>query len=298
MSVIAWIGLGHMGAPMALHLVQAGHTVKGFDVVPVLSQALVKDGLQAAASIAEAVKDADVVFTMVQTSEQVHDLCLQPEGIFAHVKPGVIYVDASSIDIAMTTSLHEAAKSRGIAMLDAPVSGGVGGAKAATLTVMVGGDLAVFNAVKPIFQTYGKNIVHAGGAGLGQAAKICNNLILGVTMVGVCEGFMLAEKLGLNSKTFFDISSVSSGQCWSMTSYCPAPNILPNVPSSHDYEPGFMAKMMLKDLNLAKHAADYVHAMTPMSDEALNLYQQYTDAGNAEKDFSGIITWLANLKAE
>lgn len=296
MSVIAWIGLGHMGAPITLHLIKAGHTVKGFDVVPALSAALVKEGLHAAPSVQAAVSDADIVFTMVQTSEQVQALCLQPDGIFAHAKPNMIYVDASSIDMAMTKSLHELASDRGLMMLDAPVSGGVAGAIAGTLTVMVGGDVNVFHQLKPIFQTFGKNIVHAGGPGHGQAAKICNNLILGVTMVGVCEGFVLAEKLGLSPKTFFEISSVSSGQCWSMTSYCPSPGILPNAPSSHDYQPGFMAKMMLKDLTLAKHAADYARVATPMSNEALHLYQQYTEAGFAEKDFSGIIAWLSQLK--
>lgn len=295
MSVIAWIGLGHMGAPMALHLIKAGHTVKGFDVVGA-SAALVKEGLHAAASVQEAVSGADIVFTMVQTSEQVQALCLQPDGIFAHAKPNMIYVDASSIDIAMTKSLHELASDRRLMMLDAPVSGGVAGAAAGTLTVMVGGDVNVFNTLKPILQTFGKNIVHAGGPGHGQAAKICNNLILGVSMVGVCESFVLAEKLGLNPKTFFEISSVSSGQCWSMTSYCPSPGILPNVPASHGYQPGFMAKMMLKDLTLAKHAADYAKVATPMSDEALHLYQQYTEAGFGEKDFSGIIEWLSHLK--
>lgn len=298
MSVIAWIGLGHMGAPMALHLVKAGHTVKGFDVVPALSAALVKDGLHAVNSIAEAVHEADFVFTMVQTSDQVKDLCLKPDGIFAHAKPTMIYIDSSSIDIAMTRLLHEEAKSRGIAMLDAPVSGGVAGAAAGTLTVMVGGESVLYEAVKPLFQLFGKNVVHAGGSGHGQAAKICNNLILAVSMIGVCEGFILAEKLGLDPQTFFNISSVSSGQCWSMTSYCPAPGVLPNVPASHDYEPGFMAKMMLKDLTLAEKAADLALVTTPMAHQALSLYQQYTAAGFGEKDFSGIITWLSSLKPE
>lgn len=296
MSVVAWIGLGHMGAPMALHLVKAGHTVKGFDVVPALTAALVNDGLHAANSIAEAVSDADFVFTMVQTSDQVQELCLSPGGIFAHAKPSMIYIDASSIDIAKSKSLHAEAKSRGIAMLDAPVSGGVAGAAAGTLTVMVGGEAAVYDRAKPMLQCFGKNVVHAGGAGHGQAAKICNNLILAVSMIGVCEGFVLAEKCGLDPKTFFDISSVSSGQCWSMTSYCPSPGILPNVPSSRGYQPGFMAKMMLKDLGLAEKAAEYASVSTPMANEALRLYQQYTEAGFGENDFSGIITWLAELK--
>lgn len=298
MSKIAWIGLGHMGMPMAIHLVEAGHEVKGYDVSRAAHLLAEEAGITVSTSIAETIDAADFIFTMVQTSEQVHDLCLGKSGIFENMKPDAVYIDASSIDIAMTHQLHQDASKRGLRMLDAPVSGGVAGAKAASLTIMVGGERAVFDAVLPVFSCLGKNVVHAGSAGHGQAAKICNNLILAISMIGVSEGFSLAKKLGLNPKTFYDISSVSSGQCWSMTSYCPEPDILPNVPSSHGYEPGFMAKMMLKDLRLAEHAADFVKAFTPLGDRATKLYQQYVDEGLGEKDFSGVLPWITQLKRE
>lgn len=296
MSHIAWIGLGHMGAPMALNLLKAGHTVVGYDVLVANADALRSAGLQPAQTLAEAVSGADVIFTMLQTSDQVKAVCLSEGGIFDSVKKGAVVVDSSSIDIAVSQALHQTARERGLSMLDAPVSGGVAGATAGTLTIMVGGDATVFDQCHTLFQSLGKTIVHAGGPGHGQAAKICNNLILGVSMIGVCEAFNLAEKIGLDAQTFFEISRVSSGQCWSMTSYCPSPGILPNVPSSHNYQPGFMAKMMLKDLKLAKAAAQEAGASTPLGSHAEALYQQFVDAGSGEKDFSGIIQWLASLQ--
>lgn len=298
MSHIAWIGLGHMGAPMALNLLKAGHAVVGYDVLAANVNALQSAGLRPAQTLAEAVSEADVVFTMLQTSDQVREVCLGEGGIFNRVKKGAVVIDSSSIDIGVSQALHQAAKARGIAMLDAPVSGGVAGATAGTLTIMVGGEAAVYEQCHDLLGAMGKTIVHAGGPGHGQAAKICNNLILGVSMIGVCEAFNLAEKIGLDAKTFFEISRVSSGQCWSMTSYCPYPDVLPNVPSSHDYQPGFMAKMMLKDLNLAKAAANEAGAVTPLGTHAAELYQRFVEAGAGEKDFSGIIQWIASLKSQ
>ena len=295
MKTITWIGLGHMGAPMALNLVKAGYTVHGFDVVPTVAKALAAEGIIPVTDLKAAIIASDVVFTMVQTSEQVKGVCLSLDGIFENLSKDAIYVDCSSIDIQASKTLHQLAREKKLKMLHAPVSGGVAGASAATLTMMVGGDQSLFDIMLPLFQKIGKNIVHAGEAGNGQAAKICNNLILGISMIAVCEGFSLAEKLGLDAKTFFEISSVSSGQCWSMTSYCPSPNILPNVPSSHDYAPGFMAKMMLKDLKLAKTAAAFAKAYTPLCNDAESLYERLVADGQGEQDFSVMLPWLKDL---
>lgn len=291
---IGMIGLGHMGSEMARHLIASGHALMVHDVVPAAIESLVKQGAKRAASIAEMAALSDVVITMVQTSQQVHDLCMLPEGIFQHAKRGMLYIDSSSIDMVMTRQLHQEAVSRGIAMLDAPVSGGVLGAEAGTLTFMVGGEQVVFERAQPILKCMGKKIIHAGDAGCGQAAKICNNLILGISMIGVSEGFTLAKNLGLDLKNFFDISSNASGQCWSMVNNCPAPGILGNVPSDHDYRPGFMAKMMLKDLRLAHHAAEAVNSAIPMGSIATELYELYVNQGNGERDFSGIIELIAS----
>lgn len=294
MTTIGFIGLGHMGNPMVRNLLKANFKVKIFDVVPAAMQALTADGATLTHSISEVVKDSDVIFTMLQTSEQVSDACLNPNGIFVHAKKDMLYIDSSSIDITVTQKLHEEAKARGIAMLDAPVSGGVAGASAATLTFMVGGDEKNFERAKSILEKLGKKIVYTGAAGSGGAAKICNNLLLAISMIGVCEAFSLAEKLKLDPKKFFEISSNASGQCWSLTSYCPYPNILPSVPSSHNYEPGFMAKMMLKDLRLAEDAAESVDALIPLGEAATELYEIFVNEGFGEKDFSGIMEWVAN----
>ncbi|OGT45415.1 MAG: 3-hydroxyisobutyrate dehydrogenase [Gammaproteobacteria bacterium RIFCSPHIGHO2_12_FULL_41_20] len=295
MTAIGFIGLGHMGHPMARNLLKAGHSVKVYDVVPQAAQSLVTEGAKPCAQIAEVATGSEVLITMVQTGQQVRDVCLAPDGLFAHAKPGVLYMDCSSIDITVARALHDEAKSRDIAMIDAPVSGGVAGAAAATLTFMVGGEETHFIRAKSILAAMGKKIVHAGPAGTGQAAKICNNLILGISMIGVCEGFALGKKLGLDPKRFFEISSSASGQCWSMTSYCPAPGVLDNVPSSHDYQPGFMAKMMLKDLYLAQQAAQSVSAALPLGAEAAALYALYVAQGHGEVDFSGIMRMIEGV---
>ncbi len=296
MTTIGFIGLGHMGYPMALNLLKAGFTLYVYDVMPAAVAALTTAGAIAAPSIAALAKQADVIITSVQTSDQVKAVCLGADGIFAVAKnahPERLYIDCSSIDVATTKSLHQTAAQHGIAMLDAPVSGGVAGAAAGTLTFMVGGEETYFQLALPILQTMGKKIVHAGAAGSGQAAKICNNLLLAISMVGVCEAFILAQQLGLDPKKFFEISSNASGQCWSMTSYCPVPGILPNAPSSHDYKPGFTAKMMLKDLHLAQLAATSMHANIPLGTMATTLYETYVDQGFGETDFSGMINFIA-----
>lgn len=286
---IGFIGLGHMGNPMVKNLLKAGHSLKIYDLNSKAVAALVEEGAEAASSLMELVQQVEVVFTMLQTSEQVLQTCLDPKGLFSHAQPNLLYIDSSSIDISATTQLHQAAAEKNIAMLDSPVSGGVAGATAATLTIMVGGETEAFLRAQPLLQSLGKKVIHAGPAGLGQAAKICNNLILGISMVAVCEGFNLAEKLGLNAKTFYDISSTASGQCWSMTSYCPAPGILENAPSSHHYQPGFMAQMMLKDLRLALQAAKDSEARLPLGEETALLYELMVNQGQGELDFSAIM---------
>jgi 3-hydroxyisobutyrate dehydrogenase len=289
MTTIGFIGLGHMGQPMVSNLLKAGFKVHVFDVVSSTVDALSKAGAVPQTSIAAVAEHADVLITMVQTGQQVKDIFLGTDGLFSHLKPNNLYIDCSSIDINTTRVVHDEAAKRQTAMLDAPVSGGVAGAKAATLTIMVGGSEENFLRAQPILKALGKKIVHAGSAGSGQAAKICNNLLLGISMVGVCEAFSLAAKLGLDAKKFFEISSNSSGQCWSMTSYCPVPGIVPEAPSNHDYQAGFMAKMMLKDLRLAQHAAETADAMIPLGAIAAELYELFVNEGNAETDFSGII---------
>ena len=294
---IAFIGLGHMGSPMAKNLLKAGFTLKVFDVVPAAMTALTAQGAIAATSIKDVVDNSDVIITMLQTGQQVSDICLRDDGVFANAKKGAIYIDSSSIDIVTSRELHIKAKQAGIMMVDAPVSGGVAAAEAATLTLMVGGEEDSFAKAKPILENVGKKIVHTGMAGTGQAAKICNNLLLGISMIGTCEAFALAEKLGLDPQKFYEISSNASGQCWSMTSYCPVPGIVPTAPSNKNYEPGFMAKMMLKDLRLGQLAAQSVAANIPLGSEAAELYASFVEQGFGEKDFSGIIQWLSDKQS-
>jgi len=296
MTTICFIGLGHMGNPMVRNLLKAGHTVKVFDVVPEAMQALKSEGAIPATSPQDAAKEASLIFTMLQTGEQVLKTCLGEQGIFTQLASSALYIDSSSIEIKATQQLHQEAKQRKLGMLDAPVSGGVAGAEAATLTIMVGGEEKDFEQAKPTLELLGKKIVYAGPGGNGQAAKICNNLILGISMIAVCEGFSLAEKLGLDLKKFFEISSNASGQCWSMTHYCPAPGIIDKAPSNQAYQPGFMAKMMLKDLRLAQHAAEQTQALIPLGAEAAELYSLFISQGNGELDFSAIMKFIKGLK--
>lgn len=293
MTKIGFIGLGHMGHPMAENLLKAGHQLMVYDLNAKAVESMTAAGARAAASLAALVEASEVIITSVQTGQQVEDICCEPDGIFTCSKPGMLYLDCSSIDINTTRKLHDQARQRQIAMLDAPVSGGVAGAQAGALTIMVGGEEADYQRALPILQAMGKKIVHAGAAGNGQAAKICNNLLLGISMVGVCEAFSLADKLGLSANTFFEISSNASGQCWSMTSYCPVPGLVESAPSNRDYQPGFMASMMLKDLRLAQHAAELVNAAIPLGATTTELYEMFVNQGGSEKDFSGIINFIA-----
>jgi 3-hydroxyisobutyrate dehydrogenase len=291
MARIGFIGLGNMGLPMACNLVKAGHLVIGFDVVVAQVGKLSAIGGLAAASVADAAQ-ADAIITVLPAGEHVREVYVGEGGVFAAAAPGALLIDSSTIDVATTRTIAALAGAKGLAMVDAPVSGGVAGATAATLTFMVGGADADFARARPILEAMGKTIVHAGSAGTGQAAKICNNMILGVSMIAVSEAFLLAEKLGLDATRLFDIASKSSGQCWSMTSYCPVPGPVPTSPANRGYQAGFTAAMMLKDLRLAQDAAREVQAATPLGAAAAELYAKFTERGHAVKDFSGIIEFL------
>ena len=292
MAKIGFIGLGNMGLPMAQNLVKAGHAVVGFDLSEYAAERLAAGGGSRAQSLEDACRDAEVVITMLPAGEQVREVYLEGDGVLSAVAPGTLLIDSSTIDVETARAVEHAAQERGLAMVDAPVSGGVAGAQAATLTFMVGGSEEAFARARPVLEQMGKTIVHAGGAGNGQAAKICNNMVLGASMIVVSEAFLLAEKLGLDAQKLFDISSKSSGQCWSMTSYCPVPGLVPTSPANRDYQPGFTAAMMLKDLKLSQGAARATRATTPLGAGATAVYERFVDSGGAVVDFSGIIRYL------
>jgi 3-hydroxyisobutyrate dehydrogenase len=292
MARVGFIGLGNMGLPMALNLLKAGHQLEGFDVNGAAVDKLVAGGGTSAGSARIAAAHADVVITMLPAGRQVQEVYLGADGIVANANPGTLLIDSSTIDVESARLVAQAADDTGLSMLDAPVSGGVAGAQAATLTFMVGGSEAAFARGRPILEAMGKTIVHAGGAGNGQAAKICNNMILGISMIAVSEAFVLAEKLGLDAQKLFDIASKSSGQCWSMTSYCPVPGPVPASPANRSYQAGFTAAMMLKDLKLAQDAARAGGAATPLGAEAAALYGLYCGHGHGAEDFSGVIRFL------
>ncbi len=289
MSKIAFVGLGNMGGPMAANLAKAGHDVTAFDLSADAVKNAVEAGCNSAPSIADAVRSAEIVVTMLPAGKHVKAVYLNDDGVIANAAKGALLIDSSTIDVTSAREVSKAASERGFDMLDAPVSGGVGGASAGTLTFMVGGAQAAFERARPILANMGKNIFHAGAAGNGQVAKIANNMLLGVTMIATCEAFNLAEKLGLDAQTFFDISSTASGQSWSMTSYCPAPGPVPTAPSNKAYAPGFAAAMMLKDMRLAQDAAHSAHAATPLGAQAEALYALMEAAGKDDLDFSGVM---------
>ncbi len=289
---IAFIGLGNMGLPMAANLLKAGHKVVGFDLAAASLEKHVANGGQAAGSVAEAVAGAVVVITMLPAGK--HVAAVLPE-ILAAVSGTPLLIDSSTIDVETARRVAAEAAAHGIAMLDAPVSGGVGGATAGTLTFMVGGTESAFACGLSVLQAMGKNIVHAGEPGAGQAAKICNNMILGISMIGVSEAFVLADRLGLDRQKLFDIASTSSGQCWSLTSYCPVPGPVPNSPANRGYQPGFAATLMLKDLLLAQQAAEAGGAPTPLGAHAARVYQALVESGDGDRDFSVAYEYLSDL---
>jgi 3-hydroxyisobutyrate dehydrogenase len=290
MAKIAFIGLGHMGGGMAPNLAKAGHEVRAFDLVPEAVKRATEGGCSAAGSAAEAVKDADVVITMLPAAQHVR--AVYEKDVAPNAAPGTLLIDCSTIDVQSARDVGEQMKAAGFDFVDAPVSGGIAAAAAGTLALMVGGTDEQFERAKPFLEPMAKAVIHAGALGAGQAAKICNNMILGATMVATCEAFVLAQKLGLDPQVFFDISSKASGQSWSMTTYSPLPGVGPETPADHDYEGGFAAALMLKDLKLAADAAASVGAYTPMGAEAEELFQRFVDGGNGAKDFSGIIKML------
>ena len=285
---IAVIGLGNMGLPMAKNLLKAGHRVIGFDTMPRRLEAAQEAGTDIAGSPADAVRAAEIVITMLPAGPHVKLVYFGERGIIAAARRGTLLIDCSTIDVETAREVAKAASDAGLHMLDAPVSGGVGGAEAGTLTFMVGGPDAAFARAKPFFEQMGKTIVHAGPAGNGQAAKICNNMMLGIQMISVCEAFSLADRLGLDRQKLFDISSKSSGQCWSLTTYCPVPGPVPTSPANRDYQPGFTSEMMLKDLRLSQQAAASAGAATPLGAAAAALYALHAGHGESGSDFSGI----------
>lgn len=289
MTKIAFVGLGNMGGPMAANLVKAGHEVRGFDLSEASLQAAAATGVNGSASLAEAVRDAECVITMLPKGQHVLAVWTDLATLIAE---GTLVVDCSTIDVESARRAHKLAEVMNSVSLDAPVSGGTGGAAAGTLTFMVGGSETAFARGKPILEAMGRKIVHCGGAGAGQAAKICNNMILGISMIGVCEAFGLAEKLGLSHQALFDVASTSSGQCWSLTTYCPVPGPVPTSPANNDYRPGFAAALMLKDLTLSQEAARQSGAATPLGQHAAELYAEFEKAGHGGDDFSAIIHML------
>jgi 3-hydroxyisobutyrate dehydrogenase len=290
MARVAFIGLGNMGGGMAANLAKAGHDVRAFDLSAEALTRAEAAGCLAAESAAAACDGAEAVVTMLPAGSHVE--AVYSGSVFDSAPPAAILIDCSTIDVMTARRVEEAAVARGFTMVDAPVSGGIAAAQAGTLTFMVGGSNQAFERAQPFLAEMGKAVIHAGVGGAGQAAKICNNMLLGATMVATCEAFLLARKLGLDLQTFYDISSVSSGQSWSMTSYCPVPGVGPETPADRDYQGGFAAALMLKDLRLAHEAAESVHASTPMGARAAELYARFVDGGNAGLDFSAIIKML------
>lgn len=289
MANIAFVGLGNMGGPMAANLVKAGHVVRGFDLSEHSRKAAGEAGVQAVSSLADACEGATVIITMLPKGEHVLS-------VWSELKPslasGTLLIDCSTIDVDSARKAHQLSAEANCHSLDAPVSGGISGAAQATLTFMAGGTQAAFDAARAILEAMGKRIVHCGSGGAGQAAKICNNMLLGISMIGACEAFALGEKLGLTHQALFDVVSTSSGQCWSVNTYCPVPGPVPTSPANRDYQPGFAAALMLKDLLLSQDAANSSGANTPLGAAAAALYREFEASGHGGTDFSGIIEML------
>jgi len=285
---IAFLGLGNMGGPMAANLVAAGHDVRGLDVVPAALEHARERGIAVAPDAVSAVAGADVVITMFPSGAHVLDA--YRDGLLAAAQPGTLFIDCSTIDVADAIAARELAVAAGHRGMDAPVSGGTIGAEAGTLTFMVGADADDFAAAQPILDVMGGRVVHCGGSGAGQAAKICNNMILGVSMIAVSEAFVLGEKLGLTNQALFDVASAASGQCWALTTNCPVPGPVPTSPANRDYQPGFAGALMAKDLGLALNALEQTGTAAELGPLAARIYQRFADEGGAGRDFSGIIT--------
>jgi 3-hydroxyisobutyrate dehydrogenase len=288
-EIIGFIGLGNMGGPMAANLVRAGYRVRGFDLNAASLETAREAGIEIVGSALDAAEGAGTVVTMLPAGRHVVEVWTQ----LAEALPtGTLLIDSSTVDVESARTAHALAEARGCPSVDAPVSGGTGGAKAGTLTFMAGGSATAFSRAGPVLKAMGRSIFHCGEAGAGQAAKICNNMILGISMIGVCEAFALGDKLGLSRQALFDVASVSSGQCWSLTTYCPVPGPVPTSPANNAYRPGFAASLMLKDLRLAQAAAGATGAATPLGAEAAQLYALFEGLGHGGDDFSAIINLL------
>jgi 3-hydroxyisobutyrate dehydrogenase len=292
MAAIAFVGLGNMGLPMVRNLLKAGHSVVGFDIDSAARAAAAEAGAGSAGSAAEAVAGADAVVTALPAARHVKAVYLGEGGIVAAAPEGALFIDVSTIDVETARAVAAAAAAAGRRMVDSPMSGGVGGAAAGTLTFMVGGPADAFAAARPILQAMGRNIFHAGGSGAGCAAKICNNMMLAIQMIAVSEGFNLAARLGLSAESLHAISSTATARCWSLNDYCPAPGPVPSAPSNRGYAPGFAADLMLKDLRIAMEAAQAAGAVTPMGAQATQIYAMMAAAGLGGRDFSGVIRFL------
>lgn len=293
MARIGFVGLGHMGLPMAINLVKAGHSVTGFDLQATALEQFATAGGHIATKIQQ-LGSNEILITMLQKGQQVLDVCTGPQGLFSKAKPGSLFIDSSTIDVASSRQVHDTAEEYGLLAVDAPVSGGVAAATAGTLTFMVGGELKAYEAAEPILAHMGKKIVHTGKASSGQVAKICNNMILGISMIAISEAFTLAEQLGLPPQKLFEVANNASGQCWALSKYVPLPGILENVPANNDYKPGFAAAMMLKDLLLSQKAAHQAEVTTPLGAKATELYEDLVEQGLGEADFSAIIKLIAH----
>jgi 3-hydroxyisobutyrate dehydrogenase len=293
MTSVAFIGLGNMGRPMAVNLVKAGHSVTGFDLSSASCEQARNDGMSIAGSIVDAVRDAEVVVTMLPAGKHVLSVWTD---VLPSVMEGTLLIDCSTIDVESARKAHWLAGERELQSLDAPVSGGVAGAKGATLTFMVGGAKEAFGRAEPILSRMGRKVVHCGEAGAGQAAKICNNMILGISMIGVAEAFVLAEKLGLSHQGLFDVASTSSGQCWALMNHCPVPEIVPTSAANNGYKPGFAAALMLKDLKLSQEAAVTSGASTPLGSQAAQFFTLFGAQGHGGDDYSSIINFIRGVQ--
>jgi len=298
MAKIGFIGVGNMGGPMAQNLIRDGHKVKAFDLVGQTLSRIVNAGAAQASSPADAVSGVDAVVTMLPAGRHVSDVYTGNGEVLASIDPGTLLIDSSTIDVATSREMHQAAAAAGYDMLDAPVSGGVTGAEAGSLTIMCGGSAETFARAKPFLDVMGKNIFHAGGPGAGQAAKACNNMLLAINMIGISEAFNLSDALGLDRQTLFDIVGTASGGSWALSNYCPVPELVPTTPANKDYNPGFTGAMMLKDLKLSQDAAQSLDVSSPLGAAATMLFSMYCNEGNDGDDFSGIIRMLRGSKAE
>lgn len=295
MARIAMIGLGNMGGPMSINLAKAGHDVSGYDIVPEKIDRVATEGVTPAASNPEAADGAEFIFTMLPTGKEVREVLVEDDRIFDLAGADAIVIDSSTTDLATTDFIHEKAAEKGVTLIDSPVSGGMPGAQAATLTFMAGGETSAIDRAEPIFLAMGKKVVRAGGPSAGQAVKVCNNMLLGISMMGTCEAIALGEAAGVDHQVLFDVISTSTGSCWSMNVNCPMPDMVDTAPANRGYTPGFTATLMLKDLTLSQQAAERTGAVTPLGEHARALYAAFCDERDGEMDFSAMVQMVRDM---